>query len=136
VRATLRRYYGISLDDVLLGAVSVDECWDLLMHAPRDSPVISAIADDPLYAKDVRSAPPKLAQFSPERETLANIDDKLGSLIAVVVKGLGGKPPKIPPHPRPVTASARAEKAEARREHQDLVRQLLPGMSDPTVPQR
>lgn len=125
MRATLRRYYGSSLDDVLRGDVSVDECWDLLMHAPRDSPVISAIAGDPAYATGATPSAPTLAQFSPERETLAGIHDLLGALLANVIALGGGKVPQIRPHPRPVTASQRAEKEAARRQHENLVRQLI-----------
>lgn len=126
MRATLQRYSTFGLDDVLRGDVSVDEAWDVLMHAPRDSPVISAIADDPAYAAAPGKRPAmKLAQFSPERESLAGIYDLLASILATVTAAVGHKPPKVRPHPRPVTASARADKEAARRQHQDLVRRLI-----------
>jgi hypothetical protein len=131
VRATLQRYSHFGLDDVLTGRVSVDEAWTVLMHAPRDSPVISAIADDPAYAVQPgkKAAPLKLAQFSPERESLAGIHDLLASLLATVTVLGGGKAPKVRPHPRPRTVSQRrAQRAEAemaRTQHEDLCRQLL-----------
>jgi hypothetical protein len=130
VRATLQRYSTFGLDDVLRGDISVDEAWTVLMHAPRDSPVISAIADDPFYAQpDAKVKPPTLAQFSPERETLARIDNKLGALLANLIALGGGKPPRIEPHPWPESASQRAAAAAERDAavelHDRLVGQLI-----------
>lgn len=130
MRATLQRYSTFGLDDVLRGDISVDEAWTVLMHAPRDSPVISAIADDPFYARsDAKAKPLTLAQFSPERETLARIDNKLGSLLANVIALGGGNPPKIEPHPWPQSASQRAAAAAeleaADALHNRLVSQLI-----------
>lgn len=101
------------------------------MHAPRDSPLMSALADDPDAAAAGPAQAPKLAQFSPEVEALAGVYDLLAALLANVVSLGGGKPPRIPPYPRPVTASQlaaeRAERDAARRQHEELVRRLIPG---------
>lgn len=125
MRATLRRCAGVGLDDVLRGDVSVDEAWDLLMHAPRDSPLTAAIADDPEFAQPgAKVRAPRLTEFSPEVEVLASVHDLLGSLLSVVVSLGGGKPPKVTPYRRPVTAGQVAERAQARREHRELVYRL------------
>lgn len=120
----MRRYYGLDLLGAFRGDFSPDECWDLLMHAPRDSPLMAAIADDPELARTGRPGAPRLTEFSPEVEALAGVHDLLGSLLSVVVSLGGGRPPKVAPYRRPVTASARAERDEARQAHRDLVRRL------------
>lgn len=111
--------------DAFNGRMTPDECWDLLMYAPRDSPVMSAIADDPEFASSAKPSPPKLAQFSPEVEALAAVHDLLASLLSTVTALGGGEPPKVAPYPRPVTVSQlaqkRAEREAARRQHADIV---------------
>ncbi len=129
MRATLQRFSNFGLDDVLRGDVSADEAWAVLAHAPRDSPFASAIADDPELTVPPRPGPPKLAQFSPEVEALAGVYDLLAAILANVIAIGGGKPPKIDPYARPVTASQLAAKAaqDAADEalHQRLVSQLV-----------
>lgn len=97
------------------------------MHLPRDSPLMSALADDPAFASGGAPRAPKLAEFGPDVEVLAGIHDLLGSLVSLVA-GLGGQQVNVPPYPRPVTASALAsalaDKAAARREHRELVARM------------
>lgn len=80
--------------------MTADECWALIVHLPRDSPLKAALADDPgIPAAEPRD--PAWTEFGPEVQALADISDKLSSLLAVVIRGLGGKPPKFKPYPRP-----------------------------------
>jgi hypothetical protein len=97
------------------------------MHLPRDSPLMSALADDPAYAGPSVPRPPKLAEFSYETEALASIHDLLASLLAVVMAFASMKPPQVKPYPRPVTAQAEAGRAADRKAHNDLMKRVLPG---------
>ena len=127
MRASIAHHYpGRDLRELFTGTMLPDECWDLLMALPRDSALMSALADDPELAGVAAERPPSLAEFSHETEALAGIHDLLGSLLAVVVSLGGGRAPQVRPYPRPVTAAAKARKAAARQAHQDLVRRVLP----------
>lgn len=120
MRADLARFYGISLNGLFTGEYTPDECWDLLMHLPRDSATVAAIADDEdLAGEPGPPRPPRLTEFGPEVEVLAGIYDLLASLLATVAS-LGGQPPKIDPYPRPVPAAA----ATAQREHEEQQERL------------
>lgn len=137
VRSDLARYYnGLNLNALFRGEYTPDEVWELLMHLPRDSATIAAIADDDELVGDVDSIadpkPPRLTEFGPEVEALATIADRLGALLAAVTS-LGGQSVRIEPYPRPVTAADRARKAAARRAHRKLVAQLIPGKEEVTA---
>lgn len=63
-------------------------------------------------------------EWTPEREMLTHIYDRLGTLIAATVGSRGGNAPQIPPYPRPKTAAHRVKAAQLRRIHDDLHSQL------------
>lgn len=122
MRADLAHHYnGLNLNGLFTGEYTPDEVWDLLMHLPRDSATVAAIADDgDLAGEPGAPRPPRLTEFGPEVEVLASVHDLLASLLASVVTALGGKPPKIDPYPRPVSAAA----ARAQREHEEQQERL------------
>lgn len=91
--------------------MTADELWSLIVHLPRESPLKAALADDPEIPAGQPGDPP-WTEFSPEVQVLADIADRLGSLLSVVVQLGGGKPPRLKPYPRPGDEKRRqAEKA-------------------------
>lgn len=64
--------------------------------------------------------------WSPEREALVLIADRLGELIRAQVAAAGGKPPRVAALPRPTTASQRIRHERRLQQHRSLVAQLLP----------
>lgn len=129
MRADLPHYYpGYSLGDLFSGRVTADELWDLIVHLPRTSAVMSALADDP----DVPAGaprPPSWTEFGPDVQVMAEVRDLLASLLANVIALGGGKPPKIAPYPRP--GDERRKAAEAQRladrwrKHKELSARVL-----------
>lgn len=105
--------------------MTADECWGYLMHLPSDSPFMAALAADPGYASDAKPGPPSWTEFGPVVRALAANHDLLASLVSMV-GGLGGKPPTIPPYPRPVSAAQRKHREELRVKHEWLKARLLP----------
>lgn len=65
-----------------------------------------------------------MSEWSPERELLAVVVDRLGDVLRALVAVNGGKPPRVPPYPRPTTAWQRARNREAMRSHEALVARL------------
>jgi hypothetical protein len=105
-----------------------DECWALIIHLPRTSPLMAALADDP----DVPEGEPRdtsWTEFSPEVEALAHIADVLQSLLANVIALGGGKPPKFKPYRRPGEAKREAARkarfAEKWAKHKALAARVL-----------
>jgi len=105
-----------------------DECWDLITHLPRTSPLKAALAEDPEIPLGEAGDVP-WTEFSPEVQALAEVRDLLASLLANVIALGGGKPPKIPPYPRPGDtrrkAADKARFAERWRRHKELAARLL-----------
>lgn len=125
-RASVARYYpGRDLNEVFTGGMTADECWGFLMHLPRDSPLMAALAADPDYASDAKPGPVPWTEFGPEVQALAAVHDLLGSLVSMV-GSLGGKPPQIAPYPRPVSPAQRRRREEQRAKHEWLKARLLP----------
>lgn len=100
---------------------------------PRDSAYIEALANDDEAAQVLAAIPehetgkgPRLSEWSPERERLDAIYDRLGEVVQAVVGSNGGRPPKIRPAQRPSTAVDRARRQLAFKQHQSLVARLLP----------
>jgi hypothetical protein len=104
---------------------------NLIDHLPRNSFFVAALAGDDELAKTMPNfgdgdPVQSLAEWSPEKEALAAIFDRLGTLIQATIAAGGGKPPALAPFPRPETAFQRAKEDTAQQRHQDLVRRLLP----------
>jgi hypothetical protein len=120
VRADLARYYpSRHLGRLFCGEMTADECWDLITHLPRDSATWAAVYADPETVIDDDGGPaaePRLTEFSPVVERLADVSDRLASLIAIVSGALSKQQVKIPPSPRP--GDARRAQAKARRSEQ------------------
>lgn len=69
---------------------------------------------------------PPLSEWSPEVEVLAVVADRLAEVANTIIGVNGGKPSRVQPMPRPVTAIDRA-RARLRREAADeLERRLFP----------
>lgn len=111
------------------GEVTPDEVWDCIVHLPRTSATMSALADDPDAPKSAPK-PPSWTEFSPEVQVTAEVRDLLASLLANVIALGGGEPPKIPPYARPGDdkrqAAERERMAERWRKHKELVARVLP----------
>lgn len=100
---------------------------------PRHSAFIEALADDEEYAAMVveagwpeRSPHPRLSEYTPEREALDAVVDRLGEVVSAVIAAAGVRPPKIKPQPRPRTAVDRLRARKRRLDHESLVAKLLP----------
>jgi hypothetical protein len=110
----------VGLGDVFAGEISVDECWDMLMHLPRDSPLTSALAADPEFASDAKPGPPSWTEFGPVVQALAANHDLLAAIYSAITKA------KIPPYPRPANPVRKKRMAELRAKHEWLKARLLP----------
>jgi hypothetical protein len=74
------------------------------------------------------SPPIRMRDWSMELEMLSLLADRLGEVIKAVVAVAGGKPPRIPPMPRPKTASD--ELRDPRRQHQKILSKVVIQDSD------
>lgn len=98
----------------------------------RTSHFVQAISDDDEYADMLATQPPErsrgpqLLDYSPEREALDMVVDRLGEVLQTLVAVNGGKPPKIRPVRRPDTAADRAGRKRAFLKHQSIVARMLP----------
>lgn len=112
--------------------MSAQAILDYVEHLPRTSAYHSAIADDDDLAaqfidEDMPPATvPRLSEFSPEVQALAEIRDLLASLIGVQIARAGKKPKKIKPYPRPVSAIERARKRRQYATHRSIVDRMRP----------
>jgi hypothetical protein len=104
---------------------------NLIDHLPRHSFFIEAVSQDEELAEALAQSAPeedpeeRLSIWTPERELLAAVYDRLGSVIAALVAVNGGHPPDIIPFPRPVSAAQRARIKSRREDHARLVARLL-----------
>jgi hypothetical protein len=91
---------------------------------------VEALAADEELAATLPDAPAepveRWSEWSPERETLTVVADRLGELIRVSVAAAGGKPPQSRLLPRPRTALDRVRTRSRWRQHERLVAKLLP----------
>jgi hypothetical protein len=116
--------------DFFRDRLSAGAILDYLEHLPRTSAYHSAIAEDEELAAELarlpeqRPSPPRLAEFSPEMQALAEIRDLLATLIGVQVARAGKKPSKVKPYPRPVSAVERIRRRQQYQKHQSLVERL------------
>jgi hypothetical protein len=108
--------------------MTADECWDLIVHLPRTSPLKAALADDPEITPGEPGDVP-WTEFGPETQALAHIVDVLQSLLASVIAIGGGRPPKLKPYPRPGETRRKAAEqerlAERWRKHKELAARVL-----------
>lgn len=108
---------------------------NLIDHLPRNSYYVEAMADDEELAEMALSAPerldvptgPRVSQWSLEAEIIAAAVDRLGEMFAVTIVSNGGKPPRLTPYPRPVTATERVRSRLRRERHASLVSRVLRG---------
>jgi hypothetical protein len=130
IRADLRRFYGLDLLDFFRDTLSARAVLDYLEHLPRTSAYHSAIAEDEELATELaklpeqKPSPPRLAEFSPELQALAEIRDLLATLINVQIARAGKRPSKVKPYPRPISAVERIRKRQQYQTHQSLVDRL------------
>jgi hypothetical protein len=113
--------------------VSARELLDYLEHLPVTSAYHTAIAEDEDLAEELArlpeqtARPPRLREFSPEVQVLAEVRDLLATLINVQIARAGKKPSKVKPYPRPVSAVERIRQQQRYQRHKSLVAQLIPG---------
>ncbi|MEU6033969.1 hypothetical protein ABZ801_01025 [Actinomadura sp. NPDC047616] len=123
----------MDLLDLWRGTLSVRKVLNLIDHLPSTSHFIAAVADDPDVppppeGKDTRG--PRLTEWTPEVRVLADLVDRIGTLIRIqIAQHSKRKPPDIPPYPRPDTAAQRAARQAAFRaryeQHKALVARVL-----------
>ncbi|HEX5272300.1 MAG TPA: hypothetical protein VFW33_17505 [Gemmataceae bacterium] len=105
-----------------------DECWALITHLPRTSPLKAALAEDPDIPEG-DPAPPSWTEFSPVDEKLAYQIELTQSILANLISLGGGQPPKFKPWPRPGDdkreAARKARFAERWRKHKELAARVL-----------
>lgn len=93
------------------------------MEARLDDPrVVEAV----LSGSDQDRPPPRpaLSEFTPELSMMTNMVDRLGELIAIMVKVNGGKS-NVSPMPRPLTGIDRARLRLEEQQHRDLVAEVV-----------
>jgi hypothetical protein len=103
--------------------MTADACWDLLMHLPRDSALMAALAADPEFASEATPGPPPWTEFGPEVQALAELNDRVGALVSLVAS-IGGTKVKIPPYPRPTGPLERVRAVEKRQRHKALLARI------------
>lgn len=110
---------------------------NLINRLPRDSQFVEAQAADEEFARAVLALPtssavppPRWSEWTPERQALVDIFDRLGDLIATLVATSGGRAPTIRRHPRPITAVDRLRDQVRMEKHRELVARVLPPRPD------
>lgn len=68
----------------------------------------------------------RFSQWSPELSALANICDKLGQVVNVLIVANGGEAVRFDPYPRPQTAMAQLVPIRRQQQHESLVMRLTP----------
>jgi hypothetical protein len=121
--------------DLWRDKISVRKVLNLIDRLPSTSQYIAAIADDEDLADavdeaSVRQTPP-LTEWSPTMGALAVIADRLAALVNVQVARGGGRPARVTPYPRPVTAAEKVRERRRLERHERLVALLLPGRDRP-----
>lgn len=103
---------------------------------PRHSQFVEAMADDEEAAAafldredqgdDAHQRGPRLSEYTPEREALDAILDRLAEVTNAIVASSGVRPHKAKPAQRPRTATDRLRARRARASHERLVALVLP----------
>lgn len=99
---------------------------------PSWSAFSEARLSDPEFAEQAASIldtpgpppTPALSEFTPQVAMLADVMDRLGDVVIATIAAQGGKPPKIPPTPRPKTALDRLRAQRERERHESLVAEV------------
>lgn len=84
--------------------------------------------DEEMAEQVAKMPPPKdngvrMRYWSPELEMLALVIDRQGEIIKAIIAAQGGKPPKIPPMPRPKTAMD--DLRDPRKQHQRILAKVM-----------
>lgn len=132
IHADLRRVYRVDLGEEWRAR----RWWGLLNlidHLPRNSALVEAQANDEEAARALLDRPPpeseiseRWSDWSPERDALARIDDRLQDIARAVVSTNGGKPGRFQPAPRPSSALQRLRSQQRLMRHHELVARVLP----------
>ncbi|MER7331661.1 MULTISPECIES: hypothetical protein [unclassified Micromonospora] len=106
---------------------------NLIDGLPRDSAFVEALTSDEQWARSVLDNPPpenqparRMSEWSPQLEMLTNLYDAVRENTRAVIASAGGKPGKVLPAPRPVTALERARRARRWEKHRSVVARVLP----------
>jgi hypothetical protein len=107
---------------------------NIIDRLPRDSHFVEAQAADEQFAEAVLAMPPasvpttpRWSEWTPERQALADIVDRLGDVVTAVLRAGGAKHvPSIPRYPRPVTAADRLRDKRRIEQHYRIVAMVLP----------
>jgi len=102
---------------------------NLIQSLPPHSRFVAAVADDDEVAEqmdlDAPPKPPSLTEFDPTTRAIADLYDRVGTLIAAVIASTGKKPPKIQPYRRPKLAVDRVRERRRWAKHKQLAARLL-----------
>lgn len=118
------------LDEFYRGELGFRALLEYIDGLPSYSRLAAAMAEDEEAAEQLLAAnggqmpkpgPPPLTEYTPEVARLDNVVDRLGEVMGAVIGGAGGKPPKIKPAPRPVTALSRVRDRIADAHHNAVV---------------
>lgn len=106
---------------------------NLVQQLPPHSRLKAAMADDDELAEQMDldnlppPPPPSLTEFDPTTRAIADLYDRMGTLIQVVMASSGSKKRlKMPPYPRPRLAIERVKHRRRMAKHRRLVARLLP----------
>lgn len=97
---------------------------------PRASHFVEAYADDDEIAAVIGlpefERRERLSEWTPEREVLADLYDRVGELISVLMQVNGNKNPHFKPYRRPETATQRLMESDRHNKHASLMNRLYP----------
>lgn len=106
----------------------------MIDHLPGHSAYAEALAADEELAELLLAHPrptegalgPRVSEWTSERAALAEISDKLSTLIAATIAAAGAKPPRITPSPRPRVAADDLRERRRVDQHLRLVDLVIP----------
>lgn len=103
---------------------------NLIDHLPRTSAFSHAQSQDDELAEQAPESDAEpgvpLTEWSPEVEALAVVVDRLADVANAVIASQGGKPTRVQPYPRPVTAFDRVRAKRRDKAYVDLKSKLFP----------
>ena len=79
------------------------------------------LAEQIVKSGKISSSSPSIENWSPSDNYLAMIGDRMGEIFSAIIATRGGKPPKVQPVSRPVTAYDRIRSRVAWEKHRSLV---------------